>query len=141
MTLNSATSSSSASRALAPKPVPEVAIGHVHAPPVSVKEQAALLIDRLRRVRTASFRGLVGDAPDTVTVIARFLALLELFREGAVAFDQVQPLGELTVRWTGADEGELDVHDEFDDDAGNDAEDDDHEVDNSTPDEQQSEGS
>ncbi|MGB2839404.1 MAG: segregation/condensation protein A [Actinomycetes bacterium] len=130
-----------AARALAPKPVPEVAIGHVHAPPVSVKEQAALLIDRLRRMRTASFRGLVGDAPDTVTVIARFLALLELFREGAVAFDQVQPLGELTVRWTGADEGELDVHDEFDDDAGNDAEDDDHEVDNSTPDEQQSEGS
>ena len=50
-----------------------------------------------------------------MTVIARFLALLELFREGAVAFDQVQPLAELTVRWTGADEGELDVHDEFDD--------------------------
>lgn len=106
-----------AAKALAPKPVPEVAIGHVHAPPVSVKEQAALLVDRLRRLRTASFRGLVGDAPDTVTVIARFLALLELFREGAVAFDQVQPLGDLTVRWTGADEGELNVHDEFDEEA------------------------
>lgn len=104
-----------AAKALAPKAVPEVAIGHVHAHPVSVKEQAALLVDRLRRVRTASFRGLVGDAGDTMTVIARFLALLELFREGAVAFDQVQPLAELTVRWTGADEGELDVHDEFDD--------------------------
>ena len=59
---------------------------------------------------------MVGDAADTMTVIARFLALLELFREGAVAFDQVQPLAELTVRWTGADEGELDVHDEFDED-------------------------
>lgn len=106
-----------AAKALAPKPVPEVAIGHVHAAPVSVKEQAALLVDRLRRVRTASFRRLVGDAPDTVTVIARFLALLELFREGAVAFDQVHPLGDLTVRWTGTDEGELNVHDEFDDDA------------------------
>ena len=104
-----------AAKALAPKAVPEIAIGHVHAPPVSVKEQAALLVDRLRRVRTASFRGLVGDAGDTMTVIARFLALLELFREGAVAFDQVQPLAELTVRWTGADEGDLDVHDEFDD--------------------------
>jgi segregation and condensation protein A len=103
-----------AAKALAPKPVPEISIGHVHAPPVSVKEQAGLLVDRLRRARTATFRGLVGDAPDTVTVIARFLALLELFREGAVAFDQMQPLGELTVRWTGADEGELDVHDEFD---------------------------
>lgn len=108
-----------AAKALAPKPVPEVATGHVHAPAVSVKEQAALLVDRLRRVRTASFRGLVGDAPDTVTVIARFLALLELFREGAVAFDQVQPLGDLTVRWTGTDEGDLDVHDEFDDDSEN----------------------
>ncbi|MCZ3389006.1 MAG: segregation/condensation protein A [Actinomycetia bacterium] len=105
-----------AGKALAPKVVPEVAIGHIHAPPVSVKEQAALLVDRLRRVRTASFRGLVGDAADTMTVIARFLALLELFREGAVAFDQVQPLAELTVRWTGSDDGELDLHDEFDDD-------------------------
>lgn len=103
-----------AAKALAPKIVPEVAIGHIHASPVSVKEQAALLIDRLRRVRTASFRGLVGDAADTMTVIARFLALLELFREGAVAFDQVEPLAELTVRWTGADEGDLDLHDEFD---------------------------
>lgn len=103
-----------AAKALAPKPVPEVATGHIHATPVSVKEQASLLIDRLRRVRTATFRGLVGDAPDTMTVIARFLALLELFREGAVAFDQMQPLAELTVRWTGANEGELDVHDEFD---------------------------
>ena len=104
-----------AAKALAPKPIPEVSITHVHAPPVSVKEQAAMLVERLRRTRTASFRALVNDAPDTMTVIARFLALLELFREGAVAFDQVQPLAELTVRWTGADEGDLDVHDEFDD--------------------------
>jgi len=103
-----------AAKALAPKPIPEVSISHVHAPPVSVKEQAALLVDRLRRARTASFRGLVADAPDTVTVIARFLALLELFREGAVAFDQVQPLAELTIRWTGSAEGDLELHDEFD---------------------------
>jgi segregation and condensation protein A len=111
-----------AAKALTPKPVPEGSISHVHAPPVSVKEQAALLVDRLRRTRTASFRGLVGDAPDTMTVIARFLALLELFREGAVAFDQMQPLAELTVRWTGADEGDLDLHDEFDDEDSSTAE-------------------
>ncbi len=103
-----------AAKALTPRPEPELSTSHVHAPPVSVKDQAALLVDRLRRARTASFRGLVGDAPDTMTVIARFLALLELFREGAVAFDQVQPLAELTVRWTGSDDGELDLHDEFD---------------------------
>jgi segregation and condensation protein A len=106
-----------AARALAPKPVPTVGIDHVHAPRVSVRDQAAVLVDRLRRMRTATFRSLVSDAEDTVTVVARFLALLELFREAAVAFDQVTPLGELTIRWTGAEEGELDVHDEFDEDA------------------------
>jgi segregation and condensation protein A len=104
-----------AAKTLTPKPVPEVSISHVHAPPVSVKEQAAMLVARLRRSRTATFRSLVHDAPDTTTVIARFLALLELFREGAVAFDQMQPLGDLTVRWTGADAGDLELHDEFDD--------------------------
>ena len=49
-------------------------------------------------------------------MVARFLALLELYREGAVAFEQVAPLGELHVRWTGSDEGELEVTDEFDED-------------------------
>jgi segregation and condensation protein A len=104
-----------AAKALAPKPVTLVSTSHVHAAAVSVREQAALLVDRLRRVRTSTFRGLIGDADGTVTVVARFLALLELFREGAVAFDQMEPMGDLTVRWTGADDGELDVHDEFDD--------------------------
>ncbi|HVQ87660.1 MAG TPA: ScpA family protein [Actinomycetes bacterium] len=104
-----------AAKALAPKPVALVSTSHVHAPAVSVREQAMLLIDRLRRVRTSTFRSLIHDAEGTVTVIARFLALLELFKEGAVAFDQMQPLGELTIRWTGADDGDLDVHDEFDD--------------------------
>jgi segregation and condensation protein A len=106
-----------AAKALAPRPEPVVSIAHIHAPQVSVREQAALLVDRLRRARTLSFRVLIADAEDTVTVVARFLALLELYREAAVAFDQVQPLGELTVRWTGAEEGALDVHDEFDGDA------------------------
>jgi segregation and condensation protein A len=50
-----------------------------------------------------TFRALCGDSPDMLTTVARFLALLELFRENAVAFDQVSPLGELTVRWTGGD--------------------------------------
>ena len=50
-----------------------------------------------------TFRALTGDAPDRVTTVARFLALLELFREGAVAFEQLTPLGELTIRWTGTE--------------------------------------
>ena len=70
-----------------------------------MREQAKVVVDRLRRTGTMTFRALCGDAPDTLTTVARFLALLELFRENAVAFDQVTPLGELTVRWTGgADE-------------------------------------
>ena len=78
-----------------------LSLAHLHAPAVSVREQAAIVVDRLRRQRTLTFRALTGDSPDLVTTVARFLALLELFREGAVAFEQLTPLGELTVRWTG----------------------------------------
>ena len=85
-----------AARALEPKPVLEVSLQHIHAARVSVREQAALVVDRLRRSGTMTFRALCGDSPDTLTTVARFLSLLELFREGAVAFDQVTPLGELT---------------------------------------------
>ena len=64
------------------------------------------MVERLQRSGTMTFRALCGDSPDTLTTVARFLALLELFREGAVGFDQVTPLGELTVRWTGADDAD-----------------------------------
>ncbi|GAB6898004.1 segregation and condensation protein A [Kineosporia succinea] len=101
-----------AAKALTPKEPPKVRLDHLHNPAVSVREQAALIVGRLRQVQTASFRSLVSDADGKLVVIARFLALLELFREAAVAFDQVSPLGELTVRWTGAEIGEIDV-DEF----------------------------
>jgi segregation and condensation protein A len=106
-----------AARALAPRAEPVLSLAHLHAPRVSVQEQAATLVERLRRVRAATFRALAGDAPDMMTKVARFLALLELFREGAVAFEQVTPLGELTIRWTGTDEGEIEVEDEYDDHA------------------------
>jgi segregation and condensation protein A len=106
-----------AARAMQPKPPPTVGLEHLHAPAVSVREQAALLVDRLRRTRSASFRVLVADADTTLVIVARFLALLELFREGAVAFDQAAPLADLTIRWTGADDGTVDVEDEFDGDA------------------------
>jgi segregation and condensation protein A len=94
-----------AAKALEPKaPRPtEVGLAHLHAPPVSVKEQAALIARRLQAGAPLSFRALTADAPDTMVVVARFLALLELFRDAVVAFDQAAPLGELTVRWTGAD--------------------------------------
>ena len=109
-----------AAKAMEPKPgPPELTLHHIHAPTVSVREQAVIVVDRLRRSGTLTFRALCGDSPDTMTTVARFLSLLELFREGAVAFDQVTALGELTVRWTGDDDGDpLDVdeliQDEFD---------------------------
>ena len=49
-----------------------------------------------------------------MTRVARFLALLELFREGVVAFDQMTPLGELSIRWTGSEDAEVEITDEFD---------------------------
>lgn len=93
-----------AAKALEPKPVLELTLHHIHAAKVSVREQAGIVVDRLRRSGTMTFRALCGDSPDTLTTVARFLSLLELFREGVVGFEQVTPLGELTVRWTGADD-------------------------------------
>nr|WP_179670208.1 ScpA family protein [Nocardioides thalensis] len=102
-----------AAKALAPKPEAELTLHHIHAPAVSVREQAAIVMERLQRSGTLTFRALCGDATDTLTRVARFLSLLELYREGAVAFDQVTALGELSVRWTGNDETDIDAIDEF----------------------------
>ena len=101
-------------QAMQPKPRPEVYVEHIHAPLVSVREQAEVVIGRLREVGSATFAELVGDAPDTLTVVARFLALLELYRERAVALEQEEALGPLLVRWSGAEPGRTLVSDEFD---------------------------
>ena len=103
-----------ASRALAPRPDIGIGLDHLHAPAVSVREQAAIVVERLRHSGTVSFRSLVADA-EVGVVVARFLALLELYREGAVAFEQVDALGELSIRWTAEDDREFGVGDEFDD--------------------------
>lgn len=105
-----------AARALAARPAAaQVDLRHLHAPAVSVREQAIVVVDRLRRSGQVSFRSLVADAEGTMVVVARFLALLELFRDALVSFDQLTPLGELTVRWAGGPGGELEAfHDEFD---------------------------
>src|SRR5689334_15507730 len=103
-----------AAKALEPKPEPELSLAHIHAPAVSVREQAHVVVERLKVGGTLTFRKLAADAPDTMTKVARFLALLELFREGVLAFDQMTPLGELTVRWTGGEDDEIEINDEFD---------------------------
>jgi segregation and condensation protein A len=106
-------------KAMLPKPKPQVYVDHIHAPLVSVREQAEHVIALLRELGAASFGELTRDAPDTLTVVARFLALLELYREKAVALDQEEALGVLQVRWTGGEqppEAPL-VTDEFDQEA------------------------
>ncbi|MFB7618994.1 segregation and condensation protein A [Kitasatospora sp. NPDC056181] len=104
-----------AAKAMAPKPAPVVYVDHIHTPPVSVREQAGLVVELLTELGEASFQELVEDAPDTLVVVARFLALLELYRERVLAFDQAEALGELLVRWVAeADRGAVEVTDEFD---------------------------
>ncbi|MFE9890356.1 segregation and condensation protein A [Streptomyces scopuliridis] len=106
-------------KAMQPKPRPQVYVEHIHAPLVSVREQAGIVVARLRERGEASFQALTEDAADTLTVVARFLALLELYRERAVALDQEEALGTLMVRWTGGDgDVEAAVTDEFDRESG-----------------------
>jgi segregation and condensation protein A len=106
-----------AAKALEPRPEPVLGLAHLHVPRVSISEQAAILIERLRRHQTMTFRALVADSPDMLTTVGRFLALLELFRENAVAFEQVTPLGDLNIRWTGVGDGEIEIADEYDEHA------------------------
>lgn len=102
-------------KAMQPKPKPQVYVDHIHAPLVSVQEQAGIVVARLKELGEASFQSLIEDTDDTLTVVARFLALLELYREKAVALDQETALGELLVRWTGGEGDEAPmVTDEFD---------------------------
>ena len=103
-----------AAKAMTPKVEPQVSTSHVHVQRVSVREQAGIIVDRLRQHRTSTFRALVADCDTTLLVIGRFLALLELYREKVVAFEQLTPLGDLTIRWIGSDDGDVAVTDEFD---------------------------
>ncbi len=102
-----------AARALAPKEPPSVSVEHIYQPKASVTEQAAIVVERLRRLRRTTFRVLASDAEGTYEVVARFLALLELYRDQNVAFEQEEPLGELYVTWTGSDEGDVEVGDDY----------------------------
>jgi segregation and condensation protein A len=97
--------------AMAPKPVPVVMTDHVHVPRVSVREHMAIIRDRLRRHGAMTFRSLVADCASTLEVVARFLGLLELYRDGVVAFDQAAALAELRVRWTASGDDQQETAD------------------------------
>ena len=103
-----------AGKVFQPKPAPPgVSITHMYTPRASVEEQGAILVERLRRLRKATFRALTSDCAGVHEIVARFLALLSLYRERAVSFEQIEPLGELHVGWTGSEEGDIRLGDEF----------------------------
>jgi segregation and condensation protein A len=103
-----------AERVLTPKVSPVVSIEHLHLALVSVAEESRVVVEALRRSKSISFRNLVSDAQNTMVIVARFLALLDLYRQGVLRFDQVIAMGELQISWTGSDSGEVEVTDEFD---------------------------
>lgn len=103
-----------ADRVLTPKVAPVVAVEHLHSALVSVAEESRLVVEALRKGRTMSFRSIISEADSTLVVVARFLALLDLYRQGALRFEQVIALGELQISWVGSDEGDVLASSEFD---------------------------
>lgn len=103
-----------AERVLTPKSSPIVSVEHLHVALVSVAEESRVVVEALRRSKSMSFRNLVSDADNTMVIVARFLALLDLYRVGVLRFDQVMALGELQISWTGSESGEVEITDEFD---------------------------
>jgi segregation and condensation protein A len=91
--------------ALTPREIPTVGLDHLHAPLVSIREQAAHVIAMLKGGAPVSFRALIAGIHEKGVVVARFLAILELYRESAITFQQLEPLGELTLQWVAEDFG------------------------------------
>lgn len=85
--------------AFAPKEIPHVGLDHLHAPLISIREQAAIVVTLLRGTESVSFRELVAGVTEPGIVVARFISVLELYRHAALSFEQLEPLGELTLRW------------------------------------------
>lgn len=86
--------------AMAPREIPVVGLDHLHAPLVSIREQAQVVVAKLREGKPLTFRELVADAAVAGVVVARFLAVLELYRHAAISFEQDEPLGDLTITWS-----------------------------------------
>ena len=89
-----------AALAFAPREIPTIGLDHLHAPLVSIREQAAHVVALLRRGGPVSFRQIIAGADQRGVIVARFLAVLELYRHSAISFEQIEPLGELTLTWS-----------------------------------------
>jgi len=85
---------------MTPKEIPQVGLDHLHAPLVSIREQAAVVVSMLRTAGSLSFRQIVAGVTQPGVFVARFLSVLELYRHNAIGFEQLEPLGDITLRWT-----------------------------------------
>lgn len=103
-----------AERALTERVDPTLSVAHLHIPLVSVAEEGERLVPLLKSAKTMTFRTIVANASNRLVVVARFLALLELYREGVIRFEQIIALGDLTIHWIGDLEREVSISDEFD---------------------------
>jgi segregation and condensation protein A len=103
-----------AERALSPREELNFSTSHLHLPLVSVAEEGQKMIPRIKASQIVTFRTIAADAPSHLVVIARFLALLELFREGVIRFQQLIALGDLTIEWIGDERATVYISDEFD---------------------------
>jgi segregation and condensation protein A len=99
-----------AAKAMEVKTIPSISLSHLHAPAVSVREQAGIIVERLRRVGATTFRSLISGV-EVPVVVARFLAVLELFRESQITLEQESPLADLYIRWVGTEQGEIEFKD------------------------------
>jgi segregation and condensation protein A len=111
-----------AARAMIPAELPQVSTAHLWAPTVSVAEEGRRVAERLRRSRRTTFRQLVADAANRLVTVARFLALLELYRSGLVGFEQLDPLGDLMVTWVGGDQATVEIVDDYENQTPNEQE-------------------
>ncbi|MFZ2530292.1 MAG: segregation/condensation protein A [Rhodococcus sp. (in: high G+C Gram-positive bacteria)] len=105
-----------AAAAFRPTPPPRVGLDHLHVPKVSVPEQAARILELLRARGAGTwtaFGELTAECERGLQIVARFLALLELYRERAVQFDQPEPLGDLLVAWTGENDDAVDFEEDY----------------------------
>lgn len=103
-----------ADRVLYPKAPPVVSVEHIHRPLVNVAEQTKFVVAALRLAKHLSFRALVHDAEEPMVVVARFLALLDLYRSGSLRFEQLEAFTDLQISWVGSESGEIAISDEFD---------------------------
>ena len=103
-----------ADRVLYPKAPPVVSVEHIHRPLVNVAEQTKFVIAALRLAKSLSFRALVHDAHEPMVIVARFLALLDLYRTGSLRFEQLEAYTDLQISWVGSESGEIAITQEFD---------------------------